>query len=84
MTLTAIWMTPAVTAYRRLRAEDPAAATAVGNAIRKLAEDPRPSTSRQLGTSNFHRLRIDTYRVVYEIDEPASTLLVLTIGRAPN
>lgn len=32
------------------------------------------------GSEDAHRIRIGDYRVVYEIDEPAQILTIITIG----
>ncbi|MBW4623080.1 MAG: type II toxin-antitoxin system RelE/ParE family toxin [Cyanosarcina radialis HA8281-LM2] len=46
--------------------------------ILSLAEDPRPSGVKKLkGFDNEYRIRIGDYRVRYEIDDEASTVLVL-------
>lgn len=49
--------------------------------INKLARDPFPSNSKKLGDpcENVYRLRVNGYRVVYEIDDEGD-ILVIKIG----
>lgn len=55
MTHTIVWTSPATTAYRELRSLDRAGAATIGDTVRALAADPRPPTSRRLGTTDFYR-----------------------------
>jgi mRNA interferase RelE/StbE len=49
------------------------------NAIRALAEDPRPTGSRKLtGSVNDWRIRVGDYRIVYEI---ADAIRIVRINR---
>ena len=51
-------------------------------AIRALADDPHPDDSiamRGRGTG-LHRLRVDSYRVVYRVHTKQMRLLVIRIG----
>jgi mRNA interferase RelE/StbE len=46
-----------------------------------LQEIPRPAGIKPLaGVSGVYRLRVGDYRVLYEIDDDQSVVLVLTIG----
>ena len=46
-----------------------------------LASDPRPVGCRKMaGSENRWRLRVGDYRVVYEIDDTAEQVLVVTVG----
>ena len=67
MTLTVVWLPEAMTAYRSLRIKDPAGAKRVSQAVAMLADEPRPETSSALGGTAFRRLRLDQYRVLYEL-----------------
>ena len=43
--------------------------------------DPRPpGTTKLSGSANVWRVRVGDYRVIFEIDEPAHTVLVLRIA----
>jgi hypothetical protein len=49
MTYSVIWLSEAMTAYRRLRAADPNGAKRIAKAVAMLAADPRPAESSSLG-----------------------------------
>ena len=52
----------------------------VRDAIRALAEDPRPRGCLKLTGREGWRIRIGDYRIVYEIDDQQSTIVVLHVG----
>ena len=52
----------------------------VRDAIRKLAEEPRPDGSRKLAGRTGWRIRVGSYRVIYEIDDPNHAITILHIG----
>ena len=55
-------------ARRELRRLAPAAIPRIVEAVAGLAEDPRPNGCRRLsGSDNTYRVRVGTYRVVYEL-----------------
>jgi mRNA-degrading endonuclease RelE of RelBE toxin-antitoxin system len=64
-----------MTAYRTLRDDDPEGATLVANAIAALRTEPRPPNSRALGKTEFRRLRVDRYRVLYELTSDAIRIM---------
>jgi mRNA interferase RelE/StbE len=49
-------------------------------AILKLAENPRPQGSKKLTGTPLYRIRIGSYRVVYEVDDVGKHVTVVTIG----
>ena len=49
-------------------------------AILKLAENPRPQGSKKLTGVPLYRLRIGTYRVIYEVDDLKSLITIVTIA----
>ncbi len=52
----------------------------VGSALRGLITDPRPRGSRKLvGTDSDYRIRIGDYRIAYEVDDRAGTIIVYRI-----
>lgn len=79
MTYAVIWLPEAMTAYRRLRAADPEGAKRIAVAAATLAADPHPAGSGALGGTGFRRLRLDHYRVLYEVTETA--IQVMHVGR---
>jgi mRNA interferase RelE/StbE len=49
--------------------------------IENLASDPRPSGYKRLsGEENAYRIRIGTYRVIYEIEDDALMVYVVKAG----
>ena len=52
----------------------------VRDAIGALAEDPRPPGCLKLTGRDGWRVRIGTYRVVYEIDDSGQVVTVLHVG----
>ncbi len=52
----------------------------VCDAVRALASNPRPPGCRKLVGRDGWRVRLGDYRVIYEIDDAARTVLVLHVG----
>ena len=52
----------------------------VRDAIRALAEDPRPSGCIKLRNREGWRIRVGDYRVIYEIDDRQQIVTVLHVG----
>jgi mRNA interferase RelE/StbE len=52
----------------------------VKNAIRRLAEEPRPRGCRKLSGRNGWRIRAGDYRVIYEIDDSQQVVTVFHVG----
>ena len=51
------------------------------SAIENLALDPRPSGHKKLsGEENAYRIRIGSYRVIYEIEDEALMVYVVKAG----
>ena len=49
-------------------------------AIRQLGKDPRPSGCKKLSGRAAWRIRIGSYRVIYEIHDDRLLVLVVTVG----
>jgi mRNA interferase RelE/StbE len=52
----------------------------VRDALRTLAEEPRPVGCKKLKGREGWRIRIGDYRVLYEIDDAQKTILIVHIG----
>ena len=53
----------------------------IETAIAALADDPRPANaSRLVGKTEYWRIRVGSYRVVYTIEDNRLVILVLTLG----
>jgi hypothetical protein len=68
VTLAVVWLPGAMAAYRGVRANDPEGARQISRAVALLAADPCPTGSTALGSTPFRRLRLDSYRVLYEVE----------------
>lgn len=52
----------------------------ITSAIADLATDPRPTGAIKLSGSNSFRIRIGTFRVIYEIHDDVLIVVVIKIG----
>ena len=52
----------------------------VTDAIRKLAQDPRPPGCKQLTGRNAWRIRAGDYRVLYEVRDAQLVVIVVRVG----
>ncbi|MEN3000905.1 MAG: type II toxin-antitoxin system RelE/ParE family toxin [Armatimonadota bacterium] len=52
----------------------------VRDALRALAEEPRPHGCLKLTGREGWRIRVGNYRVIYEIDDTNRTVTILDIG----
>lgn len=50
------------------------------SAIRGLANDPRPASCKKLSGRPAWRIRVGTYRVIYEIHDNRLLVLVVAVG----
>jgi mRNA interferase RelE/StbE len=48
--------------------------------IRKLAENPRPVDCRKLTGREAFRIRVGSYRVIYEINDKMLLILIVAVG----
>ena len=52
------------------------------DAVRSLAEEPRPQGVRKIkGAERAYRIRVGSYRVVYEVYDKDDLILVLQVAR---
>ena len=52
------------------------------DAVRSLAEEPRPQGVRKIkGAERAYRIRIGSYRVVYEVYDKDNLVLILLVAR---
>jgi mRNA interferase RelE/StbE len=50
------------------------------DAIREPANEPRPHGSKKPAGRSGWRIRVGSYRIVYEIDDPNNRIAVLHVG----
>jgi mRNA interferase RelE/StbE len=62
-------------------ADDPVGLATVFDRVDELADDPRPATALPWGNSDFLRLRIGRYRILYEIADRTIRISVIHLGR---
>jgi mRNA interferase RelE/StbE len=56
---------------------------AIDNAIRALAENPRPAGCKQLAGSKeppLYRIRVGNYRIIYEVHDDVVLVSVIHVG----
>ena len=52
------------------------------NAVRSLAEEPRPQGVRKIrGAEKAYRIRVGNYRVVYDVYDSDNLVLILQVAR---
>ena len=49
-------------------------------AIRNLANNPRPSGAKKLSGRDAWRIRVGAYRVIYEINDKELRVLIVVVG----
>lgn len=49
-------------------------------ALRALAQDPYPPQAHRLAGSDYYRMRVGDYRIIYEVQEERLLVLVIRIG----
>ena len=70
-----------VTARRQLLRVPERIRSRIGNNIRALAADPRPPGCKKLtGGTDYFRIRVGDYRVLYEVRDRDVLVLVIKIG----
>jgi mRNA interferase RelE/StbE len=70
------FLKPAAKDYKKLPQD---VAERVDKALEELKKDPRPVNSKKLKTTDFYRIRVGDYRVMYEIQEGKLVILLLRI-----
>jgi mRNA-degrading endonuclease RelE of RelBE toxin-antitoxin system len=80
VSLTVIYRETAVPALTRLLDTDAETFGRVRRAIRALAGDPYPDGAVPWGGSGIWRLREGAIRVLYEVDEQAGAVYILSVG----
>jgi mRNA-degrading endonuclease RelE of RelBE toxin-antitoxin system len=52
--------------------------------VAALADEPRPGQAVAWGGSGIYRLHLPGVRILYEIDESASTVYIVNVARVPG
>lgn len=82
MTYTIEFSSRAARDFKKLAKTNRAIAVKIKDAIADLAEEPRPRGSEALSGTNpsLHRIRIGSFRVIYEIKEAQLLVWVVKLG----
>ncbi len=75
-----VWADEALAAAATYLAEDRDGLLRVFDATDALARQPRPASAFSWGVDRY-RLRIDRYRVIYEVADKTVTVEVIHLGR---
>jgi mRNA-degrading endonuclease RelE of RelBE toxin-antitoxin system len=79
--LTVVYKETAAPALRRPRDSDRAAFGRVRGVISALADDPYPDSAVPWGHSGYYRLHAGDLRVLYEVDQKAQAVYILSVGQ---
>ncbi len=82
MTYEIAWADEAFAAAQAFMADDPAGLATVFDTVDNLATNPRPPAAIPWGSTNFLRLRVGRYRVLYEINDRLVRIDVIHLGRS--
>lgn len=67
-------------AQKQLAKIDRKQQTSIISSIQQLSENPRPAGCKKLSGRPAWRIRIGTYRVIYEIKDAELVILIVDIG----
>lgn len=81
MTYSLIWEPKVVDVAASYLAHDPEGLRTLFAAVDGLAVDPRPEGVFALGTLDVFRLRVGSYRVVYDVDDEELLVRIRHVGR---
>ncbi len=82
MTYEIAWADEAFAAAQAFMADDPTGLATVFDTVDNLATDPRPPAAIPWGGTNFLRLRVGRYRVLYQINDQVVRIDVVHLGRS--
>jgi mRNA interferase RelE/StbE len=80
MTYTVVVQETAIRALARIRSEDKDAFARIRQAMSALADQPRPDAAVAWGGTGIYRLRLADIRILYEVDDRASTVYVVNVA----
>ena len=72
------------TAQKQLAKLDRQAQVRIIDSVNKLAFDPRPASCKKLSGRPAWRIRVGSYRVIYEIHDGKLLVIVVSIGDRKN
>ena len=83
MSLTVVFREAALRTLARVRSDDKEAFDRIRRAIAALADQPHPDGAIAWGGTGILRLRAGGARILYQVDDEASTVYIINIGRIP-
>ena len=81
MSLTVVFGETALRALARVRSEDKEAFTQIRQILAALADEPHPDGAIAWGGASIFRLHAGNARILYEVDDDASAVYIINIGR---
>ena len=81
MSLTVVFRETALRALARVRSDDKEAFAQIRRAIAALADQPYPDGAVAWGGTGIFRLHAGNTRILYEVDDEASVVYIINIGR---
>ncbi len=81
MSYSVTWSEQSISFGSRFLADDPEGLAQVLDATDLLADNPHPAGAFPYGSDDLLRIRVGSYRVLYEIDPVAQTITILHMGR---
>jgi mRNA-degrading endonuclease RelE of RelBE toxin-antitoxin system len=80
MSHTVVVQETAIRALARIRPEDKDAFARIRRAMSALADQPRPDAAAGWGETGIYRLHLPGIRILYEVDDRASTIYVINVA----
>jgi mRNA-degrading endonuclease RelE of RelBE toxin-antitoxin system len=80
MSLTVVVQETAIWALARIRSEYKDAFAQIRRAMSALADQPRPDAAVAWGDSGIYRLHLAGIRILYEVDDRASTVYIVNVA----
>lgn len=81
MTYQLIWDEHAIDAATRFLKDDPKGLQQLLDAVDLLADDPPPTGTTEYGSRDVRRMHVGRYRVLYEIAEARTSIVIIHVGR---
>ncbi|HEY6291044.1 MAG TPA: type II toxin-antitoxin system RelE/ParE family toxin [Terriglobia bacterium] len=67
-------------AERQIRKLEARVRRRIVDKLESLSTNPRPAGVKKLAGSDFYRVRVGDYRIIYDIQNEVTTVLVLKVG----
>jgi mRNA interferase RelE/StbE len=80
VSLTVVFRETALRNLARIRSEDKDLFIQTRGAIALLADQPRPKGAVAWGATGIYRLHADDVRILYEVDDEATTVYIINIA----